>query len=380
MRTASGGTLAALAALAACAGPRAEPPEVRTVPADEIVRLAGLPDFVDVREVVRGRNGIWILDSESPYLTYVPADDPGAFRRFGREGSGPGELRAPRGLRAVDGGVVVFDATLRRLVGFTDSGGVLAVPTAARESEAWIRPDLAEVTHVDPWRVRVAGDVEVSLAFAGRVTSAPDVWTGALVGTTPEREAMFRLELDDLAPPRERPPTVFAPVPLWDVCGESVVLWNPARQAILRTDLSGTPLAETTVPADAPEITQEGVEAFLRYQARLELGPGFERAGIDFRAQARQVRDAFGATGPAFVDLRCGAGTEVWLQTFDLGDHPLGLGSTWVRLAQGHPQERVRFPSDFRPLTFDENGVTGVERTRAGDHLATWRWRTGRIS
>ena len=150
-----------------------------------------------------------------------------------------------------------------------------------------------------------------------------------------------------------------------------MAVWSPRDEHVRFYSLEGRSVRQVRSPGAPTEVTLEGVENYLRLMARLELGPGSD--SIDFRRRARDLKPAFGPRGPAFADLRCGSGAAVWLQRFDLQEHPLGRGPEWVRVAEGGEPEAVRVPHEFKPFVFDDERVVGVVESAEGDLLASWR-------
>ena len=167
----------------------------------------------------------------------------------------------------------------------------------------------------------------------------------------------------------------FAAMPLWDSCSEgSIALWDARTGSVRWLDATGGVLSTAGLNLRAPEVEAEDVERFLKYMARHEIGPDFESQGVDFKAEARRVRPLFRARGTPVVDLRCADDRTVWLQMFDMSQDPLGRGSTWLRVQSDAQLDFTRFPSEFQPFVFTDQGLAvGVVDHMSGQSVALWR-------
>ena len=373
LRSLLGATLVTL--VAACQS--ADPPtdyETITVAPEEIERNGASPDFVGIRSTVTTGDGTWVLDRAAPFVTHVASDAESTVTRFGSLGDGPGELRHPVAIQATPEGLDVWDVAKAEVVTYDPSGVLIAIRPLSNERGGWIRPDMAEVSYLDPWRVRRLDGHVVFARFPNGLTQLPDAASGALVrGGTDLDPSQTILEYRDLVPRDGRALGQFATMPLWDACGNAVVVWNPARSELEWFDPHGQRTDAATVDARPPPLTDDGIVRFLRLMARLEIGPDFEAADIDFQSMARKVRPEFDALAPAIVDVRCGGANTAWLQLFDPEGDPLGHGRRWLRVRPGSAPSVVAFPPDFRPTEFGDDAMVGFEDAPSGQTLSLWR-------
>jgi len=366
--------------LAACTGP--EPRHdyaTEVVPSDQIVRVGPRVDFLNIRSTASTGDGTWVLDRGEPYLTFIANDAKKEVIRFGLSGHGPAELRNPVAIEATHRGIDVWDVGREEVVSFDRSGRVTAARPLSRERGGWIRPDMAEVSYLDPWRVRRLANNVVYARFPDGLTHPGDAAAGALVSSRAQLgPGETLLDYGELIPAKVDVTSRFTAIPLWDACDDALVVWDPGRSEVRWQDAYGRDFAVVAVASPPPRVTEEGVVNFLRHMARLEIGPGFESADIDFTGMARDLRSEFGDRGPAFADLRCAARGVAWLQLFDMSDDPLGRGSTWIRVAQDAPPEAIVFPRHFRPTEFGGDRLLGADESAEGQTLSRWRITTRR--
>ena len=111
--------------------------------------------------------------------------------------------------------------------------------------------------------------------------------------------------------------------------------------------------------------------------ARLELGPDFDKAGLDFRQMAQARQGQFVAEHPGPTDLRCEGRNAAWLRLFGTAVDPVGRGREWVRLTADARTYRYRFPPEYAPFAFSASGAIGTIETPDGLRvLARWKRRT----
>lgn len=371
---ASAVVLTAIAATACADAPRTHDYTTEVVTADELLQMEPTVEFLDIRSTVSVPGGTWVLDSDEPYLTFIADDAAGTVTRFGPEGDGPGELRQPVAMQATATGLDVWDVGREEVVSFDQTGHVLAIRRLSSERGGWIRPDMAEVSYLDPWRVRRLADHVVYARFPEGLTHPGEAASGALVASIDELGLGETIvEYRGLVPTGRDAQSQFAAVPLWDACDDQLVVWDPRRSEVRWHDARGQDLATIPVEIQSPPITEDGVVRFLRHMARLEIGPDFESAGIDFSAMAADLKSDFGERGPAITDVRCAAPDVAWLQLFDMSEDPLGHGSTWIRVGGDTPPEAVVFPEHFRPIEFGIDVLLGSDEGISGQTLSQWR-------
>lgn len=260
-----------------------------------IAQLAWLPD---------GR--ILALDGAAPFVRIFTADGR-AVHAFGREGSGPGELRTPFAAGLLpDGSIEVLDVRLLRIARFDARGGLLAtrpIPRAtfplvavrAEDAPAWIM-STTDWRAPTPTLVRLHDDAEAS---------------EALVSLPP-----------DFPRTREGGPSLFAALAV-SKDGTMAVGDGVFAYRILRFDADGRPLSPITRALERPRRTPAELK---REQARLDR----EAARIQAR---RQVEG--GGPGPP---PRISAERNHW----DAGALAYDAdGRLWVRTTRGGEETTI---------------------------------------
>lgn len=365
-----------LAAVLSCgAESRESTASTHIVYGKDLVRLGPSLEFSRVRDLVIDEDVVWVLDSSPPFITRIVSDDAQLAIQFGASGRGPGELKRPVAIQLSSDGVDVWDPGNNRVVTFDHHGTVIRYEALSTERTGRIRPDILDVTYLDPWRVRRIGNRIVYTFFPTGVDQAADAIRGSLVVTDARlTSGALIARYADYVPRDATSLGQFAAMPLWDACRDAVAMWDPRARMVRWLDLSGRVLHEAALELHVGEIELDHIERYLRHVARLELGPGFESAGIDFADYARRNRTLLGKKGTTFADLRCESDRSVWLQLFDMSRDPLGRGRAWIRVQQGSTDELVRFPDGFQPLLFADDGtVFGVMDSPGGQSLALWR-------
>ena len=310
--------------------------EVRWVQQSEIQLLSTSARFVDVRGLVLAEEALWVLDDGPPFLTRVSLAD-GRFVQFGAEGRGPSELLVPWAIQprpdADPRGIQVWDLGNSRVSTFDPQGHFIDSERLSDEGRVRARADIRTVSYADPFRVRNAGAEVVLGSFPGRVNRTSDMGMGTL--RRADRRLTLGPELVQFADHTSRGVASlkeWAPVPLWDVCDEVVALWSPASAEVAWVGLQGEVQGTVSVKLDPTPLSLDDIEAFLRWMARLELGPDYDKAPIDYASAARKSRDRFAEFQPGATDLRCEPGAAAWLRLFDTASDPLGRGHVWVRV------------------------------------------------
>jgi hypothetical protein len=364
------------AGLGCAQAPSAEEAASETVALEELQVLAPGARFTAVRELVLSGASLWVLDGSPPFVTRVTLEG-GEVIAFGARGPGPGELMDPRSLLpspgAPEGSVWVWDYGTGRVSRFDSAGVFLASEPMDEGGATRVRRDLEEVSYVEPFRVRSLGAELLASHFPGRVDRSSDLVTGSLVRThhrLAPGPVLARFSYH--AGPASGGPREWEALPLWDACDGVVVLWSPASGQLLWLDGQGQTLRGAAVEKSPGPITLMDVERYLRRMARLELGPDYEGAGIDFTAMAGARRDQFPQRRPLATGLRCASADVAWVRLFDTDPDPLGRSRTWLRVPASGPQDAVTFPPAFSPFVFTPQGALGVLEAPDGQRLARW--------
>jgi hypothetical protein len=364
----------ALKLLATCLGAVAcgyeEPAELVRVDRGELQVVAPGTRFVSIQEIATGSGSLWVLDGAPPFITRLSRD--GEATGFGMEGQGPSELLDPRAIHGQDAVVRVWDLGNGR-VSFFDTLGVLVdSEPLPEEVRIYAREDIRDVSFADPFRIREAGEGIVLGHFTGPFLRTADMATGSLRSVDSSGTVDLLRFADHVEDP-ERGMQEWLSIPLWDSCDEGIVLWSPASSQVRWFDLRGEEMSSAVVAAASRPVTQENIEAYLRWMGRLELGPGHEEAGIDYAGMARQMRERFAETQPTATDIRCQPGGIAWMRLFSTSSDPLGKGQTWRRISMQGEVEDYQFPTEFDPMLFTADGAYGVlEVDGAFQQLALW--------
>jgi len=366
-----------LSALAGCSfASREATVEVRIVEASEIQFLPTEVQFVAVRDLVLAGEALWVLDGAPPFVTRMSLGD-GEALQFGREGQGPGEFLDPRAIqptvRPDTVGIRVWDFENNRVSSLDSLGDLVGSERLSDEGRIRARTDIRDVSYGDPFRVRSVGTDIVVGHFPRRIDRTADLVMGSL------RRADDRLEpgpelarfADHMAEGtsslRE-----WAAVPFWDVCDEAVVLWSPASAEVVWLDLQGEVRASAPVEEDSAPLSLKDIEAYLRRMGRLELGPKYEEAGINYTSMAQSYRHRFAEWRPFATDLRCQSREVAWLRRFDTSWDPLGRGEAWLKVSTDGTRQKVRFPVEFTPAVFTEQGAYGLFEVPEGYQRLAW--------
>ena len=371
-----------LLALAGCSSSWTEAtPEPQIVESGEIQLLPIENRFVAVRDLVLVGGSLWVLDGAPPFVTRVPLEG-GKAVQFGGEGEGPGEFLNPWAIqpsvRPDRSGVRVWDLVTLRVSTFDSLGHFVGSERLSDEGRIRARTDIREVSYADPFRVRSVGTDIVVGHFPRRIDRTADLVMGSL------RRADSRLEplgeLVRFADHMKGGTSSFrewAAVPLWDVCDGALALWSPASDEIVWMDLQGEVRASAPVREKPSELRSEDIEAYLKWMARLEIGPGYEEAEINYASMAKTYRDRFAEYRPIATDLRCESKGVAWFRLFDTSSDPLGRGKTWMKAGREGTRQKVRFPLEFTPFVFTEGGIFGLlEAPEGHERLAWWAGET----
>jgi len=363
------------------------------VPPPEIVGLEDIrtirPDvgFVGPRDLAMTEGAVWVLDNAPPFLTRVSLDD-GSVIRIGAEGQGPGEYRFPWAVQpaqisAGEKGVVVWDLGNGRVSVVGPEGAFLGSMLLNPSHGLRARANIRDLSYVDPFRIRNLKGRIVSGHFEDRVGSTLDVVKGTLQlvhrQLRPEREiARFSnsVDLDQATSP------VWASVPLWDACGETVVLWSPATSSVLWLDLDGRVRAQTRIQIPPRIVEPASALSYLRWRVRVESASGLRASESYIRRLWLRFRSIFPEEAPPVTDIRCQAPGGAWLRLFDTSQDPVGRSQTWQMVMGRTSHRRVTFPGDFMPTLFTDHGAVGFMAGADGlQHLSLWSdvtLRTGR--
>jgi hypothetical protein len=370
-----------LAALAGC-GPGGDdasdaPARARTVGSAEIELLPAEAGFAHIRSVVLAGEALWVLDGAPPYLTRVSLED-GKTLQFGGEGQGPAELLSPWDIQPAPEldppGIQVWDPGNNRVSTFDGHGSLITNDRLGDEGLVRARSDIRNVSYADPFRIRNAGNGVLIGSFPTRIDRTSDLGSGTLrLADRQLNPGSEVLHFSDHVAQGAESLKEWVALPFWDVCSEVVALWSPESSSVNWIGMDGEVQGTVAVTLEPQPLTVDDVAAYLRWMARLELGPDFENAPIDFEAMALDSQDRFATTRPGATDLRCESEDAAWLRMFDTTTDPLGRGHSWFRVSRDGRQQEVTFPLEFTPTVFTSQGAFGFLETPEGEQrLARW--------
>lgn len=348
----------------------------REVSIEEIEILGPGVRFSGLREIVLDGDVLWGLDAAPPYLTHITLRD-GAFSQFGRDGEGPGEFKSPWSIQptphGAPAGVSVWDFGTRRVSVWSAEGERLLSEPLSNEMGIRFRARIREVSFVDPARIRRIG-LE-TIYFSGRVDRTADVLSGSLTvaGNDLHPKDHF-VRFSEYALKGRTNLREWTSVPLWDACQGIVVMWSPAESAVVWVNLNGERIDEVKVTLPIRQITHMDIERYLQRMARLELGPGWRAAEIDYKRLASRYEDRFAKSKPGATEIRCESRETAWLRLFDTESDPTGKGQMWIRVKRIGETTKFRFNHAFSPLVFSSRLVIGsVTMPDGSQALGQWR-------
>jgi len=325
--------------------------------------------FVSVRDMVLSGGFLWVLDGAPPFLTRISLET-GEAIRLGRKGDGPGEFLDPWAVQptADSSGILVWDFGAYRVTEFGLSGTHLSSMTMSQEGRILVRSNFREVSYADPFRVRSTPQGYLAGSFDRRLDLTADFPSGSIRLSSPHLDpGQDIVDLRDLLEPGLESMKEWAPIPFWDACGGSLVVWKPSTGEVVWFGADWTPQAQATFGLAPHEIEIQDVERYLERMARLELGPQYHTHEIDFAMMARRNRDRFATERPIVTDLRCQKTGTAWLRLFSTNTDPLGRGSDWILFGMDGPRHHVRTPAGFTPFLFTSEGHFGSSELLGGD-------------
>ena len=334
--------------------------------------------FASIRDIALTPGSLWVLDGAPPFVTRIDSVE-GAAVQAGQRGEGPGEYLFPVAIQAVadaeEPGAWIWDlANLR--VSFLDTLGALKGSEPIGDDAPYkVRGGFRNVSYADPFRIRQQGGKTFYTFFRRRLDRTGDLVSGSLRRSDHRLDigidlVLFSDHMDGEVPPFKE----WTAVPLWDACDGTVVVWSPSSGRVIWLDRDGTERGSVDLNERPTPVQLDDIQAYLRRMARLELGPDFEAAGIDFAGLARASRDRFVDSHPGPTDIRCEPYGAAWLRLFDTTVDPLGKGRTWVRVSVREDPIKYSFPEEFIPFVFTAEGAYGVLERPDGYQLLAW-WR-----
>ena len=356
---------------------------------DSDVRLLGTSEAIAVVQdmEVLPDGSVWVLNSVEPFFVGFSSSGE-MIQAYGREGGGPEEFRAPRGLVSggIDGEAWVLDVARHSLIKSSnpESGWLenLIPPDSLR------RGTLVQGRDFSDTRVRTASlGNEVILARStgslreGVYSFWYSVWGGDLFALNPDAGSVRKvLSLGEILgdpTPVLKQTDGFPPFPvwprLWSVCWEREIrLYDRLRNEIRGFTPAGHELNPFVLPPVSPtSVThRQFAKAVLGLAAAEAMGTlGRQVSPEDsLRLLNRLVGEMKGEPEqlrwflPMYVDMRCSDEGELWLRPFDVEVGGLTGGPNWLRIAPDGTRQEVRLPERFDVFRARSDRLWGVMR------------------
>ena len=327
--------------------------------------------FVSIRDMTLIGDGLWVLDGAPPFLTRISLETGDSFQQ-GEEGEGPGEFLAPWAIQPTSdsAGVLVWDFGSFRTTRYGLSGSLNNTQDMSREGQILARSNFKDVSYADPFRVRSTPTGYLAGSFDRRLDLTADFSRGWLRLSGSDLDPGHTLlRFSDLTEPGMDNMREWAPVPFWEVCDGSIVVWSPATQELVWFNQEGIVRDRIRTVIHPTAIERQDIERYLEWMARLELGPQYRSQEIDYSVMATHVRDRFARIRPAATDLRCGGSGGVWIRLFDTEKDPIGRSTDWLLVSSGGLLRHVRMPDGFSLLLPSSEGLLGFRETPGGDQV-----------
>ena len=310
---------------------------------------------------------IWVLTSVDPFVHGLQRGE--EVVTFGRLGEGPDELRSARALldRGDAGEITIWDPASRLYRTFSTTGSLVSTRDAGNMSA--VLRNIGLVTFGDALRVAATTKGTVRAEYRGAVSSGGDLWTAKLARVDDEGGVEHLVDFMDLrgaSHEDRRASSILVPVPLWDVCPDGrIALLDPIARYLFLVGLSWAERDSVFVPWEVEPLSRSDRIGYLASQLKAELqGEDVSDSEIEAMLGGAEegTRDQFATSAPLGVDIKCSAG-RVWIQEFDSGAHPLGLGRRWWTIAfagDAPVYSRVILPAGFKPYRISDSQMLGV--------------------
>lgn len=359
------GALGAVLLLAAACTAQEPPEAIETLPPASV--LLEDPELLGVKDVRRTRDGgLVVLSRYSPYLRWYDAT--GRLVCVGGwAGDGPGEFRYPWAFVRHAPVPMVADPNHRRLTTLETCAGSSQVRLPDLAPEA--RRDLGDLSYGDPHQLAHGAGGLVAASFPGSINHASGLLPAAVLQLSLDGEVRDTILDYRVVPGRDalvHSARWLIPIPLWDTCPDGSVVaydgvhpeltrWRPAGGARERIPLPGWLAVRRALPDDEVRIH---IRHWLILEA-IEFHSDTSAIEEQVDDALTRIRPAFGTTAPTLTRVLCDDQQRIWLQEFDLRDHPTGRSIRWT-VIEDQRIRRVRFPDSFHLLTIDKQAGLGV--------------------
>jgi len=351
----------------ACAELRSADQMSVRIDSDRITWESGDGELWGIVDLLERGGVIWALTSAPPFVHGLQRGE--EVVTFGLLGEGPDELRSARALldRGDAGEITMWDPATRLYRTFTTTGSLVSTRDAGSMSA--VLGNIGLVTFGDALRIATTPKGIVRVEYRGAVSSGGDLWTGQLARFSDEGGVEHLVDFMDLrgaSHEDRRARGILAPVPLWDVCPDGrIALLDPIASYLYLFGLSWAQRDSVYVPWEVERLSRSDRLGYLASQLKAELqGQDVSDSEIEAMLGAAEqgTRNQFATSAPLGVDIKCSAG-RVWIQEFDSGAHPLGIGGRWrtIALAGEVPvYSQVILPAGFRPYRISDSRMLGV--------------------
>lgn len=351
----------------ACAELRGADQSSVRIDSDQITWESADGELWGIVDVLERGGVVWVLTSAAPLVHGLQRGE--EVVTFGRLGEGPDELRSARALLDLGdaGEITIWDPATRLYRTFSTTGSLVSNRDAGSMSA--VLRNIGLVTFGDALRVAATPKGTVRVEYRGAVSSGGDLWTGRLARFGDGGGAEHLVDFMDLrgASHEDRSArSILVPVPLWDLCPDGrIALLDPVARYLYLFGSSWPQRDSMYVPWEVEPLSRSDRRGYLAGQLEAELqGEDIGDSEIEAMLEGAEqgTRNQFAISAPLGVDIKCSAG-RVWVQEFDSGAHPLGLGRRWwtIALAGEVPVfSQVILPAGFRPYRISDSQMLGV--------------------
>ncbi len=315
----------------------------QTVP--RLERTLGADDRITgaVRAIAVSNAAVAIV---TPPDSAIHVFEPSRSAHFGREGDGPGEVRAPTDVILDDETVAVLDYGTGRLTTYDFTGRLIRtrmVP-ALTSRRLFVTGTDTLLEHRVPFsRTRAL------VRIAGARTDTVLAW----------ESAPRALQLEARGAPIMVIPAPYIAEPQWALAAPGVIaVWTPETNQVTLRTLSGRRVGAFAGPTNATRVTDADREAW--FEDAIPQNAVF----APLRARARELA-TFPRTLPPVLGMLGDPKGGVWLRRTTSAQ-----GETWEhRSANGALLESVRLPAGRRLRAIGPSRMAALAETADGDQV-----------
>lgn len=342
----------------------------RVLVAEVAYEMPVLEEVTRIRKLVRVEETgeFWNFNSGEPH--FIKADSAGrVLAAFGERGEGPDEIGYPAAIVGAGADwVEPVDSPREAWRRFDLTGKEIASTPLPGTQRLRVVVDLELTSYGDQYQSYFDGDRFIFPNFPRGLENTQHFWRTRL-DQVDRRSGQMSTIFDFWtwhADHREQLQSAraLAPIPLWSVCPDgAVAVYRPFADSLR---VLGKSEASAAVPR-APERLRDGdAIGFVRGLIDLQVSAGTiapedAESVTNMVVRESKAQGDFGPFAPAYIRMHGDHRRRFWLQRFSTEDHFLGFGDTWDVLSpEGEHLGAVRFPSRFRPMIFEDDGIWGV--------------------